>query len=176
LSVAEDKPPAGSDDSPPRGESGRPKRSFWKRPLFLISLAVLMVGVDAWMVVALDGWKSEAEDLTAEAESLGLDIADVQAQIEGAEAEIAVLDDQREDATAREHELAGETSAETQLTDDIQGVILDLGKCVTDRLKVVRGLWEHGSGYVATLNAQANQNCAAAQSALTALAGQVEAG
>ncbi len=127
------------------------------------------------MVIAVNGWKDESGDLTAEADSLGLEIADVQGQIEAAEAEIVVLDEQREEAILRESELAGETSAETQLTDDVKNVILDLGTCVTDRLKVVRGLWEHGSGYVAALNAQANQECAAAQSALTTLTGKVGA-
>lgn len=133
-----------------------------------------MIGMDTWIVFAVDGWKSESKDLAAEAESLGQEIASIQATIEGAEDEFAILEDQRNAATQRDSELSEETTTDVQLTYEIRDVVEDLGKCITDRLKVVRGLWEHGSAYVASLNAQANQECAVAQSAFAALVEEME--
>lgn len=139
--------------------------------MFLLTLAA--IGADALMAVAIHGWRAESEDLRAEAESLGAEIASIQATIEGAERKIAVLEEQREAAAARESELAQEASAELQLMNDVRDVVVDLGQCVTDRLGVVRGLWEHGSVYVASLDAKADQECAEAQATLDNLSTKV---
>ncbi|MCJ7827305.1 MAG: hypothetical protein MUP36_03605, partial [Demequinaceae bacterium] len=91
------------------------------------------------------------------------------ADIEEAEAEIVMLDEQQEAAALRADDLSGEAATEQALSDAIRNAALDLETCVTNRFEVVKGLWEHGRTYVATLDAQTNRDCAAAQATLDRL-------
>jgi hypothetical protein len=137
--------------------------------VFIPVIAVLLLGVDAWMVVATRGWEAKAEDLRSDSTDLGDTLAHTRADLEFVEAETEVVGDQSTAAEARTGELADEAAQERAQWEAFRDVSYAFEQCAADRLLVVRGLWEHGRAFVADLSAQSVSECAAAQATLDVL-------
>jgi hypothetical protein len=121
------------------------------------------------MVIAIEGWQDRADALQSKSTDLGESLAVVRSDIEGAEAEAALLTTQNDAAEVRAAELATEAATERARLDAFTNVSLAFEECAADRLQIVRGLWEHGSGFVASLEAPTAAECAAAQATLDGL-------
>lgn len=154
---------------PPRKRFLRVPRVLRRRVVVLPALATLLLGLDAWMVVAIQGWQDQSDTLRSKSVSLGESLAQVQAEVESVEAETELLTVQKSSAEVRVGELTDEAAAERARMDAFLNASLDFGTCATDRLGIIKGLWEHGRGSVADLEAPTSAECAAAQATLDGL-------
>lgn len=140
----------------------------WRRVL-IVSGAVVLVGLNAWMAVAVDGWRGEDAALRADNADLGTRLAHAQATAASQVDEIALVTDQAAAAQAKADELAPVAEAQQAVADSLKAAGIQLRQCVNDRETLIANLWVSSASAQASLEAEVNATCASAQAAFDAI-------
>lgn len=141
-------------------------RAIWRRKKLVIAAGlVVVVGLNAWGVIAIAGWSSESDRLQVKAAELGDDVASTQALAAYQQNELALITSQAEAAEAFIAELTDDVAVEDSVRDSVRAATDLLRACVVARRDLTAQLWVNAAG-AAQINA-VDAQCDAAKSAYT---------
>lgn len=141
-----------------------------RRPkVALIAGAVILVGLNAWMAIAVDGWKSADADLRAQNATLGQDLADAQATNAFQVAQIALYTSQKTAADELAETLEPVAADLKEVSDSLKDAGNDLLTCAQDRGTLISRLWSSSASAQASFEAKVNAQCKAAQAKFKAI-------
>lgn len=144
-------------------------RVLGKPAVFLPIAFAAFLGFDAWTMVAISGWKAEAENLEAKAVVLGESVAAVNTLTAENEAEIAMLAEQADGLSARTDELEDEFAAEDSRWRAYRKVAYMFADCAVKQHQIFEIINHRGIPYVTELTPIAVNICYDAHAAFNTL-------
>jgi len=128
----------------------------------LISVAVILLAGSVTMYFGINYWKDESAIIQAKAETLGVSVSEILADIAELEAEGVLLESQREAAIEQIAVLAGDTTAEQGVTTAWRDTAAALSKCAANRQSLAAKMWKQSASSLSSTEASTNRQCTSA--------------
>ncbi len=133
-----------------------------RRNILVALLALLVAGANVAVWFGIVAWREDVSEQRAEAESLGLEIADIRADAQALEEAQAILSEQIDDGSVRIEELTSESKPVLLQADRVMDIAARLDACAIDRRALIASLWVQSASSLASQEAETNARCTAA--------------